>query len=436
MTPRRSVALVMALAIGALLAWLLWPRTWTPRFAPPVMHPPEGSNITPPVDRGAPGPHPPRAASVAAWEASGSHAEATARLAEMHRLDQAHCNAIARPWDALKALLNSANPPDSVASLPAPLRKEAEGLEAQMTGAAHRALALRLAQLDARPDDFSRGVALWLRGQQRQLPALALRSPDVRLLRLAFRQGCEARDETCRQPLRAQWLRLQPDNAAAWLAQWERFDRPDPSRSADDHDRQKDALLAGMAQSRFFDDGFHDVARLVLSGPGPAANGLHAAAEEIDWIGRAAAQSLPSMAGWVGHCKLPQAAWGSPRAIACLASAEALWRTEPATLLQATVSLAVVTRLGAGDQAPWTARQQRLDALWRMQDRSFGPYIEHMMSSMACKPDAAMQTYFLQLRMEGEVLALREAIRRQGLDEAQLAAEYRATRPKAASAPG
>lgn len=58
------------------------------------------------------------------------------------------------------------------------------------------------------------------------------------------------------------------------------------------------------------------------------------------------------------------------------------------------------------------------DALWDTIDRKFGPNIEHMMSSFACRPDASMRIYLRHQLLEGDGPALRAEMRRLGLDEA------------------
>jgi hypothetical protein len=360
--------------------------------------------------------------------------QAAQLLADMHRIDQAHCRSVAAPWGTIMALMRAPQPPSSIASLPAHLQGEAEAWQARVAEVDERNLALRLAQLDARTDDFSRGIALWLRGQTGPLPALARRSPDARLVRLALGSGCKGDDEACRQPLRDQWLHLEPHNVAAWLAQWEGLRQPNPLRTPAELEQQKDALLAGMAQASTYDDGYTDIAQVVLSQPGPARNGLHAAAEDAAWIGRVAAQPTASFSGWIQHCKPPSAAPGSARAQLCLASAETFWRQPPAHLLQAVVPLALAKNLGAADMGTWPARQLQADAMWGMVGRQFDPTMEHLLSSMACRPNPEVQSYQRQWLREGEGAALRAAMQRQGLDEAVLAAEHRASRAKPASA--
>lgn len=412
--------------MGALALWApkpLWPRASVPvapKLAPladaPAASKAAAAAFTEPV-----------AASESKQAASG--ASVTELLRQMHRIERAHCTEMCRreQMRALQQALQAAVPSSGPAAVwTASMQESADLLKAKAYEAGQRMRALRLAQLDARHDDLSRGIALWLRGQADALPALALRSNDPRLLRLALRLGCKVDVEACRRRLRDRWLQLEPDNAAAWLVQWERFSKEDPSLSPGERERQMDALLAGMAQATRHDRGIAEPMQAVLTASGPAPGGLHATVEMLEWHYLPdAAPRTPELL-WFEHCRPPSSPTGSVRARACVAAAHAIWNAEPVLLLDALSAFAVVRQLGEHNKPPWDLRERRLDALRIMLMRQSKSTAEFMVRGTACQPDPVLQDFHRQWLMEGDVPALLAEIRRQGLDESELAAEHRA----------
>lgn len=333
-------------------------------------------------------------------------------LADMHAVDRDYCGVVGGLWPLLQGAWDAVRnaPPDpKVAAMQSPDFVE---------NAKQRVKALRLAQLERRSDAYAQALADWMRGKTHHLPALALSSPDPRLLRLALHHGCSDAAADCRRALAERWLRLEPGNGAAWLAQW-------GQQSAQAGSEALDALLDGMVQSHFFNDGSTEPAVAVRAEPGPGAQGLHAALEQMHWDAVNARTWIPNIGLWVRHCRPPGTEPGSPRAVRCLASADAIWRSEPGDQVVRAVAMQVAENLGAAAAPHWAARQRQLRAVRAMRERLTPVLIgKNVASGLVCRPSADATRYLHAQQHDGEYIALLRELRHAGLDEEQLAQEF------------